>query len=407
MFISCSTENKIFKIPEEGSAVVSGYWSPDIGSYIGSVLLEWKNGKVFSLQPSNSLNHLKVGYVWDAYTLMPGWLDAHVHLALDSLDFYKRLENWKQTALIETDMQRYLISYLEHGIVGIRDGGDLPGFSWLAKNRIMDKQWLGPHIVSVHEAVSRAGMYGRFLGRGFRDIYEWRESKKDFFAQEIDQFKIIVTGLIRFDQYGVVGPIQWSVDDLKELVESAHFEGISVMAHASGADGISVAISAGVDSIEHGYFVTRDQLEEMKAKNIAWIPTVAPIGNLLKYPTDRYSSQVVETLERILETHLTQIYNAYQLNVRIGIGTDAGAYRVPHAAAFYDEMAWMNSAGIPWHAIYQMATHENARILGRADLGGLKIGSTLNTLQLVNREELDNIFVKYSYYRKLLTSSSR
>ncbi len=384
-FISCSAQRKLIQIPDQGVAVIAGYWSHELGLCSQSVLLEWKDARVSSFQFLGDLESCsEKEFRWDSYIIMPGWLDAHVHLALDSIDFYLCLENWAHPSLIEENMKGYLQHYLEMGIVGIRDGGDLPGFSWLAKNRVNEGVWPGPKVISVHEAVNRAGMYGRFLGRGFKDSLEWQEKEKDFFDQGIDQLKVVVTGLIKFDNYRVVGATQWKVEELRELVESAHRRGILVMAHASGEEGISVAIAAGVDSIEHGYYMTTQHLELMREKNIAWVPTVAPIGNILKYPSTRYSSHELDTLKRILETQLAKIYEGYRLNVRLGVGTDAGAYQVLHGEGFYDELDWMAQAGVPKLEVYRLATQENARICGVPELGKLQVGTPMNQLQLVN-----------------------
>ncbi|ODA40430.1 amidohydrolase family protein [Desulfosporosinus sp. BG] len=384
MYISCSAEQKIHEIPHEGEAVVAGCWSPELGLCSHSMLLKWKEGIVTSLQPLSNLESFSnITQPWDSFYLMPGWIDAHVHLALDSLDFFQCLKNWEKPALIEENIQGFLQRYLERGIVAIRDGGDLPGFAWRTKNRVNEGVWSGPRVISVHEAVNREGMYGRFLGRGFRDVLEWREKERDFFGQGLDQLKVVVTGIISFDEFKRVGPTQWTAEDLSELVETAHRRGILVMAHASGEEGISVAIAAGVDSIEHGYYITSGQLKLMKEKEIAWVPTVAPIGNLLKYPTDRYSFHEIETLKRILEGQLAKIHEAYNLNVRLGVGTDAGAYQVPHAESLFDEMDWMVQAGIPKQEVCRMATQENARILGNSEMGRLDVGTPVNLLQLV------------------------
>lgn len=383
MYISCSAERKILVIPDQGEAIIAGYWSNELGMCSQPALLQWEDGKVKSLK---SLSHLegnpKTGLLWDNFYLLPGWLDAHVHLALDSLDFYQCLENWAQPELIEGNIKTYLQSYLEMGIAAIRDGGDLPGFSWTAKKRVKEGEWSGPRIISVHEAVGRAGMYGRFLGRGFQDLRDWQEKEIGFFDQGVDQLKVIVTGLIRFDEFQKVGPTQWTVAELKKIVAAAHERQILVMAHASGEEGISAAIAAGVDSIEHGYYMSTRDLEQMREKNTAWVPTVAPIGNILKYPADRYSPHEVHTLERILETHLAKINEAHSLKVRLGVGTDAGAYRVPHAMSLYDEIDWLVQTGIPKLEVYRMATYENARIFGKPELGRLDIGTPLNQLQL-------------------------
>lgn len=207
---------------------------------------------------------------------------------------------------------------------------------------------------------------------------------RGFFAQGLDQLKIVVTGLIKFDTYGVVGPIQWRVEELKELVKSAHDRGIPVMAHASGNEGISVAIEAGVDSIEHGYYLTTEQLKRMHAKGIAWVPTVAPIGNILKYDSDRYSKQEKSVLTRILQGHLAKIQEAYQFKVSLGVGTDAGAFLVPHGDAFFDELDWFKEAGLPKDEIIRRASQGNAYIFGWPDFGTLKVGSAMNRLQLTS-----------------------
>lgn len=393
MEISCSSKREIWKIPESGQAYLAGYWSPEKGLTPQPTYVKWQAGKIIALEsidePQNTLANKdplsptsQEVFSWDSYYLMPGWLDAHVHLALDSLDFYQCLDNWARPELIDENIKKYLRDYLTRGIVAIRDGGDLPGFAWQAKQKVDSGQWQGPQILSVREAVNRQGKYGRFLGRGFKTISDWKDQQEAFFTQGLDQLKIVVTGIIKFDTYGVVGPVQWSVGDLKELVKSAHDRGISVMAHASGAEGISVAIEADVDSVEHGYYLRTEQLKRMQAKGIAWVPTVAPIGNILKYDVERYSEQEKAVLTQILQRHLAKIQEAFQLGVLIGVGTDAGAFLVPHGDGFFDELSWLIEAGLPKDEVLRRGTQGNARIFGWPNLGTLKIGSTMNQLQL-------------------------
>lgn len=391
MFISCSGEKTILAVPEQGSAIIGGYWTPDSGRVKGPVQLKWEEGRVSSLCPysdhrGRSKSSGEEDFAWQPYLLMPGFIDSHVHLALDSIDFYQCLENWHNPALMEKVIQDNLRRYLESGVVAVRDGGDLPGFAWSAKKRLEREEWQGPRVVSVREAVARQGMYGRFLGRGFSSLQDWHRIKEDFFRQGADQLKIVVTGIISFSQYRQVGTVQWSVEELKELTASAHARGILVMAHASGEEGISRVIEAGVDSIEHGYYMTSRHLRQMKAQGIAWVPTVAPIGNLLKYPTGRYSEQEIATLSEILKGHLSRIKEASDFGVRLGVGTDAGAYSVPHGSSFLDEMLWLREAGIPEEKVYCLATQESARICGLPEYGKLEAGTPLNCLQLTLRE---------------------
>lgn len=184
MKISCSSKHEIWNIPESGEALLAGYWSPEKGLVLQKSWVRWQEGKITLLEAADiSYPFFCTSdnvFTWDSYYLMPGWLDAHVHLALDSLDFYQCLDNWSRPELIGMNIQNYLRHYLEQGIVAIRDGGDLPGFAWQAKQKVDSGEWIGPKILSVREAVQRKGKYGRFLGRGFNKIQEWRDLQEVF-----------------------------------------------------------------------------------------------------------------------------------------------------------------------------------------------------------------------------------
>ncbi|MFZ3102028.1 MAG: amidohydrolase family protein [Desulfitobacteriaceae bacterium] len=383
MFISCSCREEIWEIPRAGVACVAGYWNPEeFAPNSKSTLIEWQDGILTSLKDYNEIPKSEEVYNWTDFYIMPGWLDAHVHLALDSIDFSKSLKNWSHPALMHENLEKILRRYLELGIVGIRDGGDLTGYGWLAKKKISDGKWVGPKVQSVREAVYRVGSYGKFLGVGFKNIEDWRAKRDGFFALGQDQLKVIVSGLISFRKLGVVGPVQWSLAELQQVVNDAHEQGIRVMAHVSGEEAITIAIKAGVDSLEHGYYITHNQLTKLLEKGISWIPTVAPVGNLLARATKRYTIEEKSVLRSILRRHLDSIYEAYQLKVSLGVGTDAGAYHVPHAESLLDEMMWFAESGIPTLEVRRMASLENAKIMGWSDFGRLQLGTAMDTLQL-------------------------
>lgn len=382
MHISCSSQGEIWEIPDQGLARIAGYWNPDSAPVCKPTLVEWQQGKITALRRwTKDLEQPDI-LMWDQFFLLPGWLDAHVHLALDSIDFQKCFERWPDNSRMEEQIKHILEHYLKLGVVGIRDGGDLYGYAWLAKNKIMSGEWVGPKILSVHEALFRTGNYGRFLGRGTKNLVDWKLKVEEFYAQGLDQLKVIITGLISFHQYGIVGPIQWSLEDLKHVIDDAHRRGIRVMAHVSGTEGITMAMAAGVDSIEHGYYITSVQLKQMAELGIAWVPTVAPVGNLVEKATHRYNLEEKEILRRIVSEHLAKINEAYQLKVSLGIGTDAGAYMVPHGDSLTHEMIWFAEAGIPTLDVRRIATVENAKILGWSEFGRLQTGVAMDTLQL-------------------------
>lgn len=382
MHISCSAREEIWEIPQSGTARIAGYWDPEGTPVSKPSFVKWRHGKLTEVGLWDQSMGDSDYFLWQDYYLLPGWIDAHVHLALDGIDFQRSFERWSDPVAMDQIMKQFLKHYLELGIVGIRDGGDLSGYAYKAKDKVKHDEWMGPEILSVREAVYRLGYYGRFLGQGIQNIREWEERKDKFFSQGLDQLKVIVTGLVSFRQYGVVGAVQWTVDELKKLVRDAHERGYKVMGHVSGTEGITVAINAGIDSIEHGYYVTKEQLQAMSDRGIAWVPTVAPVGNLLTRSTHRYNLEEKEILRRILSAHLESIYEAYGGKVNLGIGTDAGAYHVPHGDGVLDEMTWFAEAGVATLDVRKMATLGNAKILGWEGFGRLQPGAFMSRLQL-------------------------
>src|SRR5207248_11424643 len=102
-------------------------------------------------------------------------------------------------------------------------------------------------------------------------------------------------------------------------------------AHASGDKGIEHAVEGGVDSIEHGFFIRPDQLARMRDRQIAWVPTFAPVQAQVEHAAEMgWDQTIVSNLRQILEQHAASLIKAAELGVRIIAGSDAGSYGVPH-----------------------------------------------------------------------------
>src|SRR5581483_9557336 len=108
---------------------------------------------------------------------------------------------------------------------------------------------------------------------------------------------------------------------------------------------------------EHGYFLREDQLARMRDRNIAWVPTFAPVQKQLDH-ADRmgYDAIVAANLGRILEEHAATLLKAHQLGVTILAGSDAGSYGVPHGLGLLYEMELMERAGLGPLTVLNAAT---------------------------------------------------
>ncbi|WP_258360583.1 amidohydrolase family protein [Moorella sulfitireducens] len=309
-------------------------------------------------------------------TVLPGLIDAHVHLALDGIDFQASLARWQDPPAREAAMARALRASLESGLVAIRDGGDREGLNLQAREWVRAGQYPGPRVVATGMAVTKKGKYGSFLGPGTTGPASIRELIAGLVNLNVDQVKIVLSGLVTFQRYGEVGSLEFDAAELATAVEAAHTSGRPVMAHVNSAPGVDLALAAGVDSIEHGYFLTTAQLETMAARGTYWVPTVAAIANRLSDTVKRfYLEREKEIIERTREAQQEMIARAYRLGVKLVVGTDAGAPGVYHGASYLDELLYWHQAGVPAAAILRAATVIAAAALGLdGELGMVKPG---------------------------------
>ncbi|MDY6851854.1 MAG: amidohydrolase family protein, partial [Thermodesulfobacteriota bacterium] len=167
----------------------------------------------------------------------PGLIDAHVHLDLDPGQ--------------GLDLAGRVFSAASYGLAAVRDGGDNKALVLSSKDLIQRKL-----LVSASgRALYSPGRYGAFLGRPVAGPREMAQAVRETARCGADQIKILASGPVGLDKFGMVGPPQFSAEDLQYLVTLAQNEGLGVMAHANGAKAVIMCLRAGVDSIEHGYFM--------------------------------------------------------------------------------------------------------------------------------------------------------
>lgn len=299
-------------------------------------------------------------------TLMPGLVDCHVHFAMNCSDLTKAIQDWEtHPAQVEQDTYQYALDYLNNGIVAVRDGSDKANIALCLKQKVHIGEKPGPLVTATGRAIYKKGLYGSFLGPGITTVGEAVDEIRKLKEEGTDQIKVIVSGLISFKNFGAVGSTQFTLYELTKIVEEAHMHGLKVMAHASSSDSVETAILAEVDSVEHGYFLRTRQLELMKKRGTAWVPTLAPLGNLIRTNHVPYAGADMAVIKKSFELQLERVNQAYQMGVTLGIGTDAGANCVPHGSSYHDELKFFAEAGIETMEILKMATLTSAAIIGQ------------------------------------------
>ena len=258
--------------------------------------------------------------------------DCHMHMVLDGED-WKAAIGRHQPKPQEEFIRRTLQHYRELGVTYLRDGGDRWGVG--ARARELAAEY-GITYRTPLAPLCLQGHYGSFIGLQYENLRQYADLVVRQRQQGADFIKIMISGLMDFDRYGVLTEQGLSGDLICQLVHIAHEEGMAVMAHANGWETILAAAEAGVDSVEHGAYQNSESLAAMAQMGTVWIPTLSTVGNLLgKGRFDDY--QVKSILEDALQ-HLADYRGL------VAPGTDAGAWAVPHGSQ--TEADWLAQAGI-------------------------------------------------------------
>lgn len=176
-------------------------------------------------------------------TLIPGLVDAHVHLAWGG----RSLEGG---ALSERSMEIAARTALAAGITTVRDCGS-PGLAVLRlRDRINEGSIVGPRVFACGPAITTTGGHGQFIGVTADTGIELQRRVTELAAAGVDAIKVMATG-------GAIDPqtnrrrAQYRAEDLVALVAEAHRLGLPVIAHCNATEGIAHAVAAGVDTIAH------------------------------------------------------------------------------------------------------------------------------------------------------------
>lgn len=249
--------------------------------------------------------------------------DCHMHMILDGAFWKSAIARHR----IEPDIswiRQILAQYQSLGFTWLRDGGDRWGAGKAARE-------LAPEYGITYRTplspLCKTGHYGAFIGETYENFKEYADLVKKHRYNGANFIKIMISGLMDFDRFGVLTEGGYPATEIRELVRIAHEEGFSVMAHANGADTVIAAAEAGVDSVEHGAYLSREALAAMKEAGTVWVPTLSTVGNLRG--TGRFDETAVQA---ILESALQNVSAFAAMGGLLAPGTDAGAWAVPHGS---------------------------------------------------------------------------
>ena len=342
-------------------------------------------------------------------TVLPGLIDAHVHLTGDTgRSAYE--EYLPGNAAYKTlRAGREAMKALRSGFTTMRVLGHGPAERVYALRQAVAEGWLpGPRLLTSGWAISQSGGHGnvsflppdlvqRFRPRSaFADgPEECRRMVRLNFGEGADLIKIYTS------EHGPArgrNITNFTIDEIRAMADEAHARGAKVAAHATNPEGVRLAIEGGVDTIEHGGDLSGEvaTLRMMADRGTFLIPTlyinhaVATEGAARAWSSEDRLPAVVERARRLLDAQRSFLKRAFGMGVKIAVGTDGGALGHGISARELELLVWCGLS--PMEAL-TAGTETAAAALGLEDHVGTLAEGRLGELIVVNADPLADIRV--------------
>jgi Imidazolonepropionase and related amidohydrolases len=334
--------------------------------------------------------------------LMPGLIDAHVHVTASQVDLNQENE---LSGYVYARSFSFLGSMINRGFTSVRDAG---GADAGIKRAIEDKVIPGPRLFMSCRAISQTGGHGDFrhqtspmttcacslhTGSSISVIADGitavRQAVREQFRMGASQIKIMAGG-------GIASPndhvdnLQYSEAELAVIVEEAHRYNSYVMAHAYSPAAIIRCVRCGVRSIEHGNLLNAEAAQVMHEHGAFLVPTLSIYNAFIlnaDNPTAGIPESVLSKLMDVQSQALESVRLARRYGVKIGLGTDLlGEFHSCQA----DEFRIRAQVDTPFDVL-QSATLVNAELLNMKDQLGVIAPGALADLIVLDQDPLKDL----------------
>ncbi len=335
-----------------------------------------------SSSPSTEINIIDL----KTRTVMPGWIDMHVHMEHET-----NPNRYMETFTFNPADYAYLsVKFSEitlmTGFTTVRDLGGT-GVNISLRNAINKGIIKGPRVYTAGKSIATTGGHADPTNGYRKDLMEdpgpaegvangpdeCRQAVRQRYKDGSDLIKITATGGVLSVAKSSSNP-QFTEAEVKAIVETAKDYGFKVAVHAHGAEGMKRAIRAGVNSIEHGTLMDDEAIALFKQYGTWYVPTLtagAAVADSAKIP-GYYPALVTPKALEIGPQIKATLAKAYKAGVKIAFGTDAGVFK--HGMNWL-EFVYMHEAGMPVMETIKSATINAAELLGEKDkLGSIEVG---------------------------------
>lgn len=335
-------------------------------------------------------------------TVLPGLMDMHVHLE----SIYDKNSYLNRFVMNDADIAYRSVGFAEitlmSGFTTVRDLGG-SGVNVSLQKAIARDFVKGPRIYTAAKSIAITGGHADPTNGAKKDLLaypdpsqgvadgpdECRKAVRQQVKNGADLIKITATGGVLSVARDGKRP-QFTLEEIKAIVETANDFGIKVAAHAHGDEGMQRAVIGGVASIEHGTLMSEETMELMKKHGTYLVPTITAGWSVAdSAKIEGYFPEVVRPKALEIGPQIQNTFSkAYKKGVKIAFGTDAGVF--PHGKNAL-EFQYMTEAGMPAMETIKSATMGGATLLGVEDkLGSIEVGKLADIIA-VERNPIEDI----------------
>lgn len=324
-------------------------------------------------------------------TILPGLIDGHVHLAHDGVGDLAAQVRDDTPAMATLRASRSARLTLHSGVTTVKDLGAADNVV-IDLGRAIERGLVpGPRVVAAGRVITMTGGHGHFIGVEADGVDAVRRATRGQLKLGAGTIKAMATGGVLTVE---VKPTQPALlrSELEAIVEEAHHAGKRVSTHAIGREGIENAILAGVDTIEHGFYLDEELFALAIERGTYLVPTLSAVTGIVDGgPHGECAPRWVRDKASIeLQRSREMFRNAVECGMKIAAGTDAGTPFNPHDRLI-GELVQMVDIGLSADRTLLSATRDGAENAGLSEsIGTLEVGK-LADLIIVDGDPLADI----------------
>lgn len=298
--------------------------------------------------------------------LLPGLFNCHVHMCSDA---GTGVSETLSDASVAIRALKNLNTLLSSGVTYIRDAGAPKYIDVDLHNAQLKGDIVAPEMQTAGKCICMTGGHGHDSGREADGPDDCRKAAREQLKAGANWIKVMATGGVMTKGVEPGSP-QMTEDELRAAIEEAHKAGAKTFSHAQGMEGIKNALRAGVDSIEHGFFMDDWCFDFMKEHNVFFVPTLAAPYWIKKFGTDAgIPDYMVKKVEKTIDAHQDTFRRAHKAGVKIALGTDAGTPFNKYDQTAFECVLMVENGMTPMEAI-QCGTIHAAELLDVKDTHG-------------------------------------